>query len=79
VLLVAQEGDEENGGVSGFMQGCRKAPGGACGVAVMVEVEAVLREAGKVDEGEDGAGGQWDEAAALASAIGVSRQILGSE
>jgi hypothetical protein len=46
---------------------------------VIVEVEAVLREAGKVDEGEDGAGGQWDEAAALASAIGVSRQILGSE
>lgn len=34
--LGAQEGGEEGGGLGGFAQGRRKAPGSAGGVAVMV-------------------------------------------
>jgi hypothetical protein len=56
--LGAQEGGEERGGFMVFAQGCRKAPGGAGGVAVVVEVEVVIRDARKAGEGEDGAGGQ---------------------
>ena len=56
--LRAQERGKEGGRFRGFAQGLRKAPGGAGGVAVVVEVEAVIRDAGKAGEGEDGAGGQ---------------------
>jgi hypothetical protein len=56
--LAAQEGSKEGGGFWGFAQGYRKAPGGAGGVAVVVEVEVVLRDAWKAGEREDGAGGQ---------------------
>ena len=56
--LGAQEGDKKEGGFWGFTQGCRKAPGGTSGVAVVVEVKMVLRDAGKTGEGIDGAGGQ---------------------
>ena len=56
--LGVQEGSEEVGGFWGFTQGCRKAPGGAGGVAVVVEVEMALRASWKTGEGIDGAGGQ---------------------
>ncbi len=72
LVLGALKGGEEAGGVSGFAQGCRKAPGGAGGVAVVVEVEVAFRDAGKAGEGEDGAGGQEVGADAPVSATGVS-------
>jgi len=72
LLLGAQEGGEEGGRFRVLAQGCRKAPGSAGGVAVVVEVEVVIRDAGKAREGIDGAGGQWGGAAALVSATGVS-------
>ena len=72
--LGGQEGGEEGVGFRGFAQGLRKAPGGTGGVAVVVEVEVVFRDAWKAGEGEDGAGGQGAGAVALASATGVSRQ-----
>lgn len=56
----------------GFAQGPRKAPGGAGGVAVMVEVEMAHGGASKIGEGIDGAGGQVSGAVALISATGVS-------
>ncbi len=56
--LGAQGGDKEGGWLWVFAQGCRKAPGGSRGVAVVVEVEMRLRDAWKAGEGEDGAGGQ---------------------
>ncbi len=71
--LGTQEGGKEGGGFRVFAQGCRKAPGGAGGVAIVVEIEVVLRDAGKPGEGEDGAGGQEAGAAALVSTTGVSR------
>ena len=52
--LGAQEGDKKEGGFWGFTQGCRKAPGCAGGLAVVVEVEMALRDAGKAREGVDG-------------------------
>mgnify|MGYP001810205925 CR=1 FL=1 len=73
--LRAQEGDKERGGFRGFAQGLSKAPGGASGVAVVVEVEVALRDAGKAGEGEDGAGGQGDAADAYSNATGVSNPI----
>ena len=71
--LRAQEGIEEGGGFRGFAQGCREAPGGSGGVAVVVEVEVVLRDAGKAGEGIDGAGGQGIGADALVSSTTGSR------
>jgi len=59
--LGAQEGDKKEGEFRGFTQGCRKAPGCAGGLAVVVEVEMALRDAGKTGEGIDGAGGQGVE------------------
>ncbi len=47
LVLGAQKSGEEARDVSGFALGCRKAPGGAGGVAVVVEVEMALRVAGK--------------------------------
>ena len=41
-------------------------------IALLAEVDVVVRDAGKAGEGEDGAGGQGDGTAALASATGVS-------
>ena len=76
--LRAQEGGEEGGGVRGFAQGYRKTPGGSGGVAVLVMVEVVLRDAGKADEGEDGAGGQEGRAVALVSSLAVSRLAFSS-
>lgn len=43
--LRAQEGGKESGGFRGFTQGLCKAPGGADGVPVVVEVEVVLQDA----------------------------------
>lgn len=40
----------------------------------MVEVEVVIRDAGKASEGEDGAGGQGGGASPLASATSVSSE-----
>ncbi len=56
----------------GLTQGLRKAPGGAGGVAVMVEVDVAVWDAGKAGEGEDGAYGQGGGADALSNATGVS-------
>jgi len=44
----------------------------------VVDVEVVLREAGKAGEGEDGAGGQGGRATALVSSIAVSRLAISS-
>lgn len=74
--LRAQEGRVEGGGLRGFAQGCRKAPGGGGGVAVVVEEEVVLRDAGKAGEGEDGAGGQGGRATARVSSLAVSRLAI---
>ena len=43
LVLGAQKSGEEAGGVSGFALGRRKAPGGADGIAVVVEVEVAER------------------------------------
>ena len=56
--LAAQKGVEEGGGFRGFTSGRRKAPGGSGGVAVVVEVEVLIRLARKAGEGVNGAGGQ---------------------
>ena len=72
--LAAQEGDEEGGGVWGFAQGHGKAPGGTCGVAVLVEIEVVDRLAGKSSKGVHGWGRQGSGAAPLSSTTGVSAQ-----
>ncbi len=70
--LGAQEGDKEGGGIGGFAQGCREAQDSSAGVAVVAEVEMVLRNSWKTGEGIDGAGGQGRGADALASATAVS-------
>ncbi len=70
--LSAQEGGEEGGWFVRFAHGCLKAPGGPGGVAVVVQVEVVLRDAGKAGKGEDGAGGQGSGLDSLASATPVS-------
>jgi len=71
-VLRPQKGGEEAGGVRRFALGLRKAPGGTGGVAVVVEVEVAIREAGKAGEGEDGTGGQGAEACALEMPPGES-------
>ena len=71
--LRAQEGIEEGGGFRGFALGCHKAPGGSCGVAVVVGEEMTRRSAGEAGEGLDGAGGQGSGADALVSSTTGSR------
>ena len=70
--LGVNEGGQEGGGLGRFAQGLRESPGGAGGVAVVVEVEMAHRSAGEAGEGINGAGGQGAGAAALVSATGVS-------
>lgn len=70
--LGDQEGGEEGGGLGGIAPGLRESPGGAGGVAVVVEVEVALRNAGKANEGIGGAGGQGGRAAAGTGATRVS-------
>ena len=76
--LRAQEGGEEGGWFRVFAQGCREAPGGTSGVAVVVEVEVVLRVAGNGGEGIDGAGGQGAGSAALDSDSNLSADCQSS-
>jgi hypothetical protein len=52
-------------------EGRLKTPGGAGGVAVVVEIEMTRRGAGKASEGIGGAGGQGGGADALVTSTGV--------
>jgi hypothetical protein len=58
LVLGAQESGEEGGGFTAFEQGGREPPGGTAGVAIVMEIDVVLRNFRKVDEGIDGSGGQ---------------------
>ena len=71
-VLGAQEGSEESRGVPGVPQGGSEPPGGAGGVAIVMEIEVAFRRARETGEGIDGAGGQGANASALRSATGVS-------
>jgi len=57
LVLGAQESGKESGGVPGVPQGGSEPPGGAGGVAIVVEVEVAFRWAWEAGEGIDGAGG----------------------
>jgi hypothetical protein len=75
LVLGAQKGGEEAEASAAFAQGGGKAPGGAGGVAVVVEVEVAFRDFGKAGEGEDGTGGQGGGAAALEMPPRVSAAV----
>lgn len=74
--LGSQEGGQEGSGIGGLAQGLRNTPGGAGGVAIVVEIEVAHRDAGKALEREDGTGGQGGGAAAKACATAVSGRTM---
>lgn len=74
--LGSQESDKEGSGIGGLPLGLRKTPGGAGGVADVVEIKVAYRDAGKVFEREGSAGGQGGGTAARACATSASRLKL---
>ena len=70
--LRAQEGGQEVAGAGIVTQACGEPPGGAGGVAIVVEVEMADGLVGEAGEGIHVAGSQGKEAVTSASATGVA-------